>query len=107
MNGRYLTELAGFVARTKVAEIPPDVVAGGRMVLADCIGCMVAGSHAPEARRLAALASEGGQASLIGTTDTGVPSRAAYVNGIAGTWHDLDEGNLHTRTHAGIEIVPA
>ena len=31
----------------------------------------------------------------------------AYVNGTAGTWHDLDEGNLSTRTHAGIQIVPA
>ena len=25
----------------------------------------------------------------------------------AGTWHDLDEGNLSTRTHAGIQLVPA
>jgi 2-methylcitrate dehydratase PrpD len=32
---------------------------------------------------------------------------AAFINGIAGTWHDLDEGNLSTRTHAGIQLVPA
>src|SRR5262249_58664835 len=32
---------------------------------------------------------------------------AAFINGTAGTWHDLDEGNLSTRTHAGIQLVPA
>jgi 2-methylcitrate dehydratase PrpD len=32
---------------------------------------------------------------------------AAFINGTAGTWHDLDEGNLSTRTHAAIQIVPA
>src|SRR4029077_2018513 len=31
----------------------------------------------------------------------------AFINGTAGTWHDLDEGNLSTRTHAAIQIVPA
>ena len=32
---------------------------------------------------------------------------AAFVNGVASTWHDLDEGNLHTKGHAGVQIVPA
>jgi 2-methylcitrate dehydratase PrpD len=32
---------------------------------------------------------------------------AAFIGGTAGTWHDLDEGNLHTRNHAAIQIAPA
>ena len=47
--------LAEFVATTRLADIPADVVARGRLVLADCIGCMVAGAVVPEMRRLAAL----------------------------------------------------
>ena len=37
-------QLAEFVAATRLADIPADVVARGRLVLADCIGCMVAGA---------------------------------------------------------------
>jgi 2-methylcitrate dehydratase PrpD len=45
--------LAEFVAGTRLADIPADVIARGRLILADCIGCMVAGAVEPEVRRLA------------------------------------------------------
>ena len=32
---------------------------------------------------------------------------AAFLNGTAGTWLDLDEGNLYTKGHPGIQILPA
>jgi 2-methylcitrate dehydratase PrpD len=35
------------------------------------------------------------------------PEAAAFLNGTAGTWLDLDEGNLHTKGHPGIQILPA
>jgi 2-methylcitrate dehydratase PrpD len=101
--------LAGFVAATRLADIPTDVVARGRLILADCVGCMVAGAAVPEVRRLAALQSDRGApaATVLGTGQRLAADAAAFINGTAGTWHDLDEGNLSTRTHAAIQIVPA
>lgn len=78
------------------------------MVLADSIGCVVAGNAVPDMQRLAGLkAAAPGSSTVLGTRIKTAPDAAAFVNGTAGTWHDLDEGNLSTRTHAGIQIVPA
>jgi len=104
-------KLAEFVAGTRLAEIPEDVVARAQLIFADCIGCIVAGGAAPEVKRLLKIQRRpdaGSQkATVLGTQVQLAPGDAAYVNGTAGTWHDLDEGNLSTRTHAGIQIVPA
>ena len=101
--------LADFVAATRFADIPADVVARGRLILADCVGCMIAGATVPEVRRLAALQADRGApaATVLGTGQRLAVDAAAFINGAAGTWHDLDEGNLSTRTHAAIQIVPA
>jgi 2-methylcitrate dehydratase PrpD len=98
-----------FVAETRIADLPADVVARGSLILADCVGCMVAGSAAPEMRRLVALEADRGKpcATALGRAVRPAEDAAAYVNGTAGTWHDLDEGNLSTRTHAAIQIIPA
>jgi len=101
--------LADFVAQTRFADIPDDVKARGRLIIADCVACMVAGAVVPEVRRLAALQVDRGApaASVLGTGQRLAPDAAAFINGAAGTWHDLDEGNLSTRTHAAIQLVPA
>jgi len=102
-------ELAEFVASTRFADIPADVIARGRLILADCIGCMVAGGVVPEMRRLAALHVGRGLpvATVLGTGERLAADAASFINGAAGTWHDLDEGNLSTRTHAGMQTLPA
>jgi 2-methylcitrate dehydratase PrpD len=101
--------LAEFVASTPLADMPADVVARGRLILADCVGCMIAGAAVPEVQRLAALQPDRGEplATVLGTGQRLAVDAAAFINGTAGTWHDLDEGNLSTRTHAAIQIVPA
>ncbi|MSO77657.1 MAG: MmgE/PrpD family protein [Alphaproteobacteria bacterium] len=107
----YLSELAAFVTETPPSAVPAEALALGQLILADCIGCMVAGNQAPEMRRLiaheGARAGRGEVASVVGTHHRLAVDAAAFVNGTAGTWHDLDEGNLHTRTHAAIQLVPA
>jgi 2-methylcitrate dehydratase PrpD len=101
--------LAEFVAGTRLADIPADVIARGRLILADCIGCMVAGAVEPEVRRLAALHVDRGDpaATVFGTGQRLAADAASFINGTAGTWHDLDEGNLSTKTHAGMQLLPA
>jgi 2-methylcitrate dehydratase PrpD len=106
---RATDQLAEFVASTRLADIPADVIARGRLILADCIACMAAGAVVPEMRRLAALHVGRGHpvATVLGTGARLAADAASFINGAAGTWHDLDEGNLSTRTHAGIQILPA
>jgi 2-methylcitrate dehydratase PrpD len=101
--------LADFVAETRFTDIPEDVMARGRLIIADSVACMVAGAVVPEIRRLAALQSDRGApaATVLGTGQRLAVDAAAFINGAAGTWHDLDEGNLSTRTHAAIQLVPA
>ena len=103
--------LAEFVAKTHLSDIPSDVIERGGLILADSIGCIAAGSMVSEMRGLVALQPAPGAskptATALGTGLRLASADAAFVNGAAGTWHDLDEGNLSTRTHAGIQIVPA
>jgi len=110
MTDDYLTTLAEFVSHTPGEAIPAAVRRRAGLILADCVGCMCAGSRAPEVARLRehlGTRATHPSATVIGTTERMDPDTAAYLGGIAGTWHDLDEGNLHTRTHAAIQIVPA
>lgn len=106
----YLMSIARFVAETPGTAIPADVRERAALIVADCIGCMAAGSQMAEVSRLAQYCAERATntaATLVGTSERMPPELAAWVGGTAGTWHDLDEGNLHTRAHAAIQIVPA
>lgn len=110
MRDDYLTSLARFVGETRGEVIPLAVRRRAELILADCVGCMCAGARVPEVTRLREqLATEGAvqKATVVGTGQRLELATAAYLGGIAGTWYDLDEGNLHTRTHAAIQIVPA
>jgi 2-methylcitrate dehydratase PrpD len=47
-----------------------------------------------------------GRASVIGAGLRADPPSAALLNGTAGTWIDMNEGNLHANGHPGIQVVP-
>src|SRR5258706_6177316 len=57
------------------------------------------------AKNLAQAAA--GDAWVIGTGRRASASDAALLNGTAGTWLELDEGNLFAKGHPGIQVVPA
>ncbi len=102
--------LAEFATHTALADLPSPVLERGRWILADTLGCIAAGNRAPELQSLARIhATRGGpaEARVLGT-DIALPrAAAAEVNGAAATWLDLDEGNLHTKGHAGSQTIPA
>jgi 2-methylcitrate dehydratase PrpD len=98
------------VCETKLDDLPEDVIARGKLVLADSIGCIAAGGTLPEVQHLIRTERALGgpsEATVLGGGAQLPRASAAFVNGTAGTWHDLDEGNLSTKTHAGIQLVPA
>lgn len=107
---QYLTRLAEFAADTKLNNISPAARERARWVIADCIPVIAAGMQQTEmkryvARHLAEAAS--GTAWVIGTGKRASALDAALLNGTAGTWLELDEGNLFAKGHPGVQVVPA
>src|SRR5204863_2654705 len=48
-----------------------------------------------------------GNAWIPGSRKRGAAMDAALLNGTAGTFLELNEGNLHAKGHPGIQVVPA
>lgn len=109
-------KLAELAARIDFDEAPVPVRQRVRWIVADTVAAIAAGSAEPEMRALARL-QQGGTASssrgagesatLVGFGAGGPPEVAALVNGSAGTFLEMDEGNRFARGHAGIHVIPA
>lgn len=106
----YLNQVCGFVVETNFEDFPPGVVDGAKKVLYDTIAAIAAGAQHPEPREMARRLGSYTPceiASVIGQKRKMDPLNAALINGTAGTWLELDEGNQFARGHAGIHVVPA
>lgn len=102
--------LGAFAADFQAASIPPAVAERAKWILADCIGVSVAGMREPEMASLVrARLRPGtvGESTVLGTRLRTGARDAAFLNGIAGTWLELDEGNTLAKGHPGIQVVPA
>ena len=105
----YLTEVARFAAGVQAEDLPPPVLDRTALILADSIGAIVGGAAEPEVQALAARPgmSGGGPAQLIGPGLAAPVAQAALLNGTAGTWLEMDEGNQFCKGHPGMHTIPA
>ena len=110
----YLDTLSAFAAGLRFPALPEAVRAHTGWILADTVAAIAAGSAEPELQALAALhgapASSGGPghaATLIGLGRAAAPDAAALVNGTAGTFLEMDEGNRYSRGHPAVHVLPA
>jgi 2-methylcitrate dehydratase PrpD len=106
----YIDRIADFVHRTRLEDIPPAALAHLRRIFADTLVAMAAGMQQPEMRALVSRQlDEGadGMAQVVGTGRRAAPMDAAALNATAGCWLELDEGNLRTNGHPGIQVLPA
>lgn len=103
----YLQELAAFACRTRLADLPAKVLERTRWVVADSLPVIGAGMQQPEMRALLKHGFRNGKAWIIGTRQRAGAEDAALLNGTAGTWLELNEGNLIAKGHPGIQVVPA
>lgn len=106
----YLDKLVSYVCRTNFNDLPQAVVLRAKEVLADTLSVIAAGAQEDEMKSLTKrlVDPKAGQvASLIGSGTRTEPSKAALINGTAGTFLELDEGNQFGRGHPGIHVVPA
>jgi len=106
----YLDHIVSYVCRTDFNDLPPAVVLRAKEVLADTLSVIAAGAQEDEVKGLAKRLVDPKAkqvASLIGSGTRTEPSKAALINGTAGTFLELDEGNQFGRGHPGIHVVPA
>ena len=107
---QYLTTLAAFASGADLASLSAAARDRARWIIADCIPVVAAGMQQREMKTLVAkhLAhAAAGNAWVIGAGRRSSAFDAALLNGTAGTWLELDEGNLFAKGHPGIQVVPA
>jgi 2-methylcitrate dehydratase PrpD len=104
----YLDSLAEFATSLEFRTLPVSVQRHAHYVVVDTAAAIAAGSVEPEVRALAGrYGAEQGVASIIGTGRSTSAPRAALLNGTAGTFLEMDEGNRFSRGHPSIHVVPA
>ena len=107
----WLRVWSGFAARARLDDIDAATRAHATLTLADTLGAIAAGQQEPEiaalAARLAAQGGAGASSAVIGTPHRLPAAAAAFVNGVAGTALELDEGNRFARGHPCIHVLPA
>ena len=103
----YLDTLSRFAAELEYAALPPRVQEQLGWIVADTVAAIVAGSAEPELRSLAGRLGTGGGATLIGLGCSASMDVAALVNGTAGTFLEMDEGNRFSRGHPAVHVLPA
>jgi 2-methylcitrate dehydratase PrpD len=106
----YLRETARFLCGTRFEDLPPAVVERAKRLTADLFGIVTAGNQSEELKALARSRLNGvpgGRSWVIGTAHRAPAREAGFLNGIASTWHDFDEGSTIAYSHPGSQTIPA
>ncbi len=103
----YLDRLSQFAADLDYRSLPPDVQEQVGWILADTLAAVAAGSAEPELRALTERQGASEAASLIGLGRRSNCEAAAFINGTAGTFLEMDEGNRYSRGHPAVHVIPA
>ncbi len=106
----YLKKLAAFCGEASLDTLGAEVIERVRWIIADSIPVIAAGMQMPEMKALVEThlkEATSGAACVFGAGRKALPIDAALLNGTAGTWLELDEGNLFAKGHPGIQVVPA
>ncbi len=103
----YLDALSQFAAEFDYRKLPDAVKDQVGWILADTVAATAAGSAEPEIKALASRQSRSESATLIGLGRRGTCEAAAFINGTAGTFLEMDEGNRFSRGHPAVHVIAA
>ncbi|MBZ8131830.1 MmgE/PrpD family protein [Afifella sp. IM 167] len=106
----WLTRWGAFASGLSWDDLSEPLAKQAKLVVLDCIGAVAAGMQEGETKKLAsrlAARHSGPGAPAIGSGKRMRGEDAAFVNGVAGTMLELDEGNSFARGHPGIHVLPA
>src|SRR5262245_25206025 len=98
----YLREISRFLCDTRFEDLPTEVVDRAKRLTADLFGIVTAGNQSEELQALARSrlrSVQGGRSWVIGTSWRAPAREAGFLNGVASTWHDFDEGNTIAYSH--------
>ena len=105
--------LAGYVARLKYEDIPPEVFDRAKVLTLDFLGSTIrarrdAASTPSLLKMLEELSLDGkGEATVFGDSKTWTPAIAALLNGALGHSLDFDDTHADASLHPSATIVPA
>ncbi|MFH1933062.1 MAG: MmgE/PrpD family protein [Pseudomonadota bacterium] len=107
----YLDEMSTMVANTDVKNLNKQIGEQTCFALMDVLGTIMAGGfRSKEVKKLAKVVAcplSGKSTMLVEKFPSAAAPQAALVNGCAGTWLELEEGNRIARGHPGIHVLPA
>ena len=106
----YLDELTAYICNCDFEDLPPEVITRAKAVLVDSIAVIGAGAQEKEVKALIRQVVEPNGPQLSTVIGAGIrtePAKAGLINGTAGTFLELDEGNQFARGHPAIHVVPA
>lgn len=109
MSG-YLDDMVSCICRSTFDDLPQNVVTRSKEVMADTLAVIATGAQEEEVKALTQRIVRPGSsavATLIGLGVRTEPAKSALINGTAGTFLELDEGNQFARGHPAIHIIPA
>jgi 2-methylcitrate dehydratase PrpD len=99
--------LSSFAAGLDYRKLPATVREQTGWILADTLAAIVAGSAEPEMQALTRRLRNAGGSTVLGHGCTASADVAALLNGTAGTFLEMDEGNRFSRGHPAIHVLPA
>ncbi|MGA8761179.1 MAG: MmgE/PrpD family protein [Stellaceae bacterium] len=105
--------MAGYVARLKYEDIPPEVFDRAKVLTLDFLGSTIrarrdAASTPSLLKMLEELSLDGkGEATVFGDSKTWTPAIAALLNGALGHSLDFDDTHADASLHPSATIVPA
>ena len=106
----YLDRLTSYLCGCEFEHLPPEAITRAKAVLLDSIAVIGVGAQEEEVKALIRQVIEPDGARLCSVIGAGLrtePAKAGLINGTAGTFLELDEGNQFARGHPGIHVVPA
>lgn len=106
----YIDELVTFACTAQLSDVTPKALQHLRFIVADTLAAVAIGNQQPEMQAMLVQQlrlSGTGQAAVLGTGTNLNPIDAAALNAAAGCWLELDEGNLTSNGHPGIQVIPA
>ncbi len=104
-----LDQLAGHVAATRFADLPPMAVHWAKVAILDTVGVTLAGAAEPCAQIVGRVAGvgAGGECLIFGTDRRASALDAALVNGTAAHALDFDDVSNSLGGHPSAPVVPA
>ena len=111
MDSKEITaQLATFIEKTRISEIPGPVVQKAKQLITDLLGVATAGSRERPARIIQDFIKEQnarGSATIIGTDRRSHPAASALANGISGHVLDYDDVSEPMYGHPTVAVLPA